>query len=427
MKLDRRQVLIGAGACAAACSAVPLRAKERSVALASRGSGSPGLDELAAQLGAVSREQAFDVAVRAIEAGATPQDLLGAVLVAGVHDIRPRHLGGKLHALMMVESAFQLAADAPRDDAWLLALWNLDDLKVSQELDRDDGDWTMPPRPDVANLGAAEAARELDLAMEAWDDERADRAITGLVEHHAHDALLDRVWPWACRNFINLGHSVIYAAQLERCLRRIGAKHTEPVLRSIVHALLFRANDGVGDGMELDGFDRARELAVGFPDDWRDGREEAVGSTVVLGDLRHASTQEAHERVLEALRDGVGPRTIWDGLRLLGAEVMLERPRSKKSRDRTALLSVHATTITEAFAYVFRTTRREETQRLALLQAAAWVTRLRDRLGDIVGLELKGAGIDRLGVDPARGLARHGDDPRASHARGRARAARASV
>ena len=122
---------------------------------------------LAERFRKVPRGGIYDVATEAIQAGAGYQDLLAAAFVAGVHDVRPRSVGGKLHCVMMVDSAFQLVESAAPREAWLAALWAIEDFKRSQARDRDQGEWVLPPRPEVSFASEGQARRELLRAMEA--------------------------------------------------------------------------------------------------------------------------------------------------------------------------------------------------------------------------------------------------------------------
>ncbi|HKE00575.1 MAG TPA: hypothetical protein VKE69_06165, partial [Planctomycetota bacterium] len=81
-------------------------------AFALRGRSAPDAAELATRFRQVPRAEAFDLASKAIREGVPLETFLGAVLLAGVHDVRPRIVGGKLHSVLVVESMFQLAAAA---------------------------------------------------------------------------------------------------------------------------------------------------------------------------------------------------------------------------------------------------------------------------------------------------------------------------
>jgi hypothetical protein len=351
------------------------------------GADSSGLAE---RLCASSASGAFDVAAGAIRSGADHGALLGAIFLCGVRDIRPRP-HGILHAVMMVASSFQLAESVPPYEAWLPVLYNLDDLKRAQEGDRrDDGDWSLKPRPAPRGPGAGSARREFLAAMEAWDAERADRAIVELLPYHDRASLYEILWPLAARCYAFIGHKMIHAAQMERVLGRIGWRHAEPALRSLVMASLVNRDTAA--------FERSRELARALPDRWLEGKEEPEQSRLLLRELAVRGPRGAQDLVVDSFKDGLGPRTVWDALRLLGSEMILRRPGRSASAGRTALLPVHALTVTNALGHAWRSTRLEGTRRLLILQAAAWLAAMRDDLIDLVGLSMAGPGIDALGA-----------------------------
>ncbi len=345
--------------------------------------------------------EALDVAAKAIRGGADLQTVLGAVYLAGVLDIRPRHVGGKLHAVLMVESVFQLAEASDSRSGWLLALWNLDDFKRSQQLDRDEGEWVLPPRPGASFATEGEARREFLAAMDAWDDQRADRALVGLLAHHDLESIFEILWPLAARSYVDIGHKMIFAAQTHRVLRRIGGPAVEPALRSLVYGLLHRPS-----GSQTEAFEHGRELAASLPAAWLGGKEAAPRSRDVLQELRGCGSREAQKRIVAAFKEGMGPSTVWDGLRLLASELFFRRLKSRPANDRAALLPVHPVTVVNAFGHAWRTTRDETTRRLMILQACGWLPDLRDDLAGIVGLNGPGHTIDA--VDTAGG---GGDEP----------------
>ena len=386
--LNRREALrrMGSGAAGllwisgpAALAGAPGRSNSRDA-----GSG------LAGRLCAARASEAFDVAGSAIRSGAAPGDLLAAIFLCGVRDIRPRP-HGILHAVMMVESSFRLAEAAPPGEAWLPVLYNLDDLKRAQEDDRRDaGDWSLEPRRTPRGLGAESARREFLAAMEAWDPERADRAIVELIPHHDRASMYEILWPLAARCYAFIGHKVIHAAQMECVLGRIGWRHAEPALRSLVMASLVSRDTAA--------FERSRGLARAFPDRWLEGKEEPDMSRQLLREFAGRRPRAAQELVVESFKEGLGPRTVWDALRLLGSEIVLRRPGRSASAGRAALLPVHALTVTSALGHAWRSTRLEGTRRLLVLQAAAWLTAMRDDLAGLVGLSMAGPGVDALGA-----------------------------
>ncbi len=351
-----------------------------------------GLSDLADRIRRATRAETFDVAAAAIRAGAGHDTLLGAAFLAGVHDVRPRGVGGKLHCVMMIESAFQLAAGGTPEEAWLAALWSIDDFKRSQERDRqEEGDWVLPPRQPVSFASAGAARREFAAAMDAWDPERADRAITGLLPHLDHGALFELLWPYAARCYVDIGHKIIFCAQVERALRRLGWHHAEPALRSLIQGLLYTGDDI--SGSETSVFERSRELARKLPGDWLGGREDPSASATLAKQLHGANPAQAQDLVVAALSDGLGPATVWDGLRLYACELFHRRPRSAARRHGP----VHGVTEVNAFGHAFRTSNNDATRRLAILQAAAWLPLMRRDLVRFFG-ELQPRGLDTLGV-----------------------------
>jgi hypothetical protein len=193
-----------------------------------------------------------------------------------------------------------------------------------------------------------------------------------------HAEAFEVVWPLAARCYAFIGHKMIYAAQVERVLRRIGWHHAEPALRSLVLSALVQ-RDTRAEAV-------SRALARTLPAGWTAGHEDPARTAVLLAALRGASPAGAAETVAAAFRDGVGPRTVWDALRLAGAEVFGRRLGRSAASGRAALLPVHAVTVVHAFHHAFRATREDGTRALLVLQAAAWLAALRDDLAALVGL-----------------------------------------
>ncbi len=357
--------------------------------------GAADLQALAEEIRKKPRAQILDLAAERMRRGVDFETMLGAVFLAGLHEIEPWYVGGKLHAVLMVASIFDLADTATPEEAWLGTLWNLDDFKRSQERDLVGGDWVMPPKPAVSFPDETSARREFLAAMDAWDTERADRALVGLTPFHTRDSLFEIIWPLAVRCYENIGHKIIYAAQVERTLRRMGWRYAEPALRSLVLGLLYNAPG------QTSAFARSRELAASFPEGWRRGKEDPQKSLSLLGQIRPANAEEAQRLVIAALKEGLGPQTIWDGLRLFASELFQRHPETATMRDRAILLPVHALTVTNACGYASRMTRNENTRRILLLQAAAFLASMREDLKRIVQLSMEGPGIDQLGVELA--------------------------
>ena len=385
-RITRRQTLLTLGALGAVAGT---RSSGSAFALGGRSNPYDAIDELATALGPASRSRAFEIAADSIRAGASIETLLGAVLRIGVLDIRPRP-HGILHTVMMVHSSFVLADGAGAREAWLAVLWNLDDLKTAQQSDRENfGDWSMPPRPDV-HASSAEAARiELFAAMDAWDADRADRAVVALLPHVDHDAFFELMWPLAARCNSFIGHKIIYAAQLERAMRRVGWDQSEPVARSFVRTLLV--------DRDTHGWDANLEPATELAAQRAVGRADPERARELYRWLRTASADESVPFALDAIADGVAAESVWDALRLVASEVFHRRSGRRSNTGRNALLPVHALTVVNALGHAARTTSDATLSARCLLEALARMPSMRDWLVSSTGLATEGPPLEALG------------------------------
>jgi hypothetical protein len=346
---------------------------------------------LAARIRDASRDGAWDAAGEAMRAGARPETLLAAVFLAGVEDIRPRP-HGTLHAVMMVESACQLSSAAGGARAgWHPALFNLDELKSAQEDDRREwGDYRMKPLALAPGQSAETAKRELVAALDAFDPERAERAAAGLAALVDAQTFFETLRPFTARCYAFIGHKAIYATQVERVLGRIGWRHAEPAVRSLALAMLV--------GRQTEDYARSLELARTLPAGALAPRPSVAGAErpggradELVQALRTANPTAAVESVAGALRAGLGSAAAWDAILLVGADVFQRRPGRRASDGRLSLLPVHAVTVPSALRSSFESARDPVTQYLLLLQAASWAARMRDDLGQLVGLAMQGA------------------------------------
>src|SRR5215467_10989046 len=89
------------------------------------------------------RDRLIEEAARRVRAGTPYQQLLAAVMLAGVRSIRPRPVGFQFHAVLVVNSAHLAALAAQDRDRWLPLFWALDNFKASQARNAQQGDWRM--------------------------------------------------------------------------------------------------------------------------------------------------------------------------------------------------------------------------------------------------------------------------------------------
>ncbi len=371
---DRRSLLHACGG-VAAWSLLPRRRTHRGA-----------LDDLVQRLIDTPRERLFAMLEPELANGLTWRTLEAAVFLAATREVRPRPVGFKLHAVLVSESVFQLAEAGAPEDALLGVLWHADDFKHSQRRDVDEGDWVLGPEPTAlpSHVAPEAAARELADALRAGDAERADRAV--LVAHGAltHDALFEILWPFALRDYSNLGHKPIYALHVDRVLRRIGDAHARPALRALVYGLLDGEPQG-GDAnrtvpaadARLDVYERSSLAADRVAPAPAHG--DATTSWELALDLRDAKLEDAPHLLTDAWSNGAGEARLWDGIRLAAADLFARRP---------SLLPVHPVTVTNALHGISKRTSHARTRRVALVQAASWIPLFRRDLVARVGLSM---------------------------------------
>src|SRR4051812_30896474 len=89
------------------------------------------------------RDRAFETALRHLKDGLSYRDLLAGLFLAGIRNIKPRPVGFKFHAVMVMNSAHLLGQSAAVDERLLPMFWALDNFKSSQAQDVKEGDWTL--------------------------------------------------------------------------------------------------------------------------------------------------------------------------------------------------------------------------------------------------------------------------------------------
>lgn len=354
--------------------------------------GDDSIVALARTIVAGTRGEALDVAAKHLANGGGSDALLAAALLAGVHDVQPRHVGGKLHCVMCIGSLLDLTSGESADANHRFALYAIDDFKSSQELDRSEGDWWLPPRRTELPRSASTARAELIAALDAWDEERADRAIVGFCARASIAEVFDVLRPFGLRCSTNLGHKVIYATRLERALLdpRLGLKQAESVFRSLVHALLHRPD---GDRTEshrraLDLVSRSVRAMEGGP------ATDPLRTFEIVRMLRGAKWQDMQDGVNEALESGTNAATLWDALRILAAELFARRNQDGPASGRDQLLPVHFVTTVNAFGRAHRAATDEPTRRVALLQSAAWLALQTEEIATIAPLTKEDIHLD---------------------------------
>ena len=362
-----------------------------------------GIEPLVRLLEETPREKLLEVFAARIQAGTTYNEVLTALLLAGIRNIPPRpDVGWKFHAVLVLNSAHLASQAATGSQRWLPIFWALDEFKNSQARDVREGNWTMG-KVDEARVPPAHKARAAFIdAMERWDVEAADVAVAGLARTAPSHELFELFARYGARDFRSIGHKAIFVANSWRALQSIGWGHAEPVLRSLAYALLNHNGQPNPADSDLDADRPWREnveLANSIGKKWRGGKTSADATGDLIETLRGGSAADASEKVVELLAKGFSERSVYDGLLLGSAELLMRQP---------GIVALHSMTTSNALRYNFATTENDDTRRMLLLQNAAFVPLFREAMkgrgevgeATIDGLEAADSGDAVLGLEP---------------------------
>lgn len=302
------------------------------------------------------------------------QQILAGLLLAGVRNVQPRpSVGFKFHCVLVVHSAHLASLASPAEHRWLPIFWALDYYKSAAESDVREGDWTMAPVDESAVPPAHKAREAFVAAMEKWDEPAADVAAAGLARSAGTNELFDLFCRYGARDFRSIGHKAIFVANGFRTLGTIGRQHAEPVLRSLAYAMLAhegsdpRTGDQEADRPYRLNLERVKTIRP----DWRDGKLDDGAARELISTLRTGSNDDTCRYCVEALNRGVAAQSLWDGLLVGAAELLMRQP---------GIVSLHAVTSSNALRYAFEAAGDDEARRMALLQNAAFLPMFREAM-----------------------------------------------
>lgn len=333
-----------------------------------------GIEPLVRLLEETPRQRVIEeVAVRVSGGQISYQELLAALLLAGVRNIEPRpSVGFKFHAVLVVNSAHLASLASVASDRWLPIFWAIDNFKDSQARDTREGDWTMSALDDSAIPAAHQSIESFREAMTQWDASAADVATAAMTRGQSAGAIFEAYSEFAARDFRSIGHKVIYLANAYRTLQSIGWEYAEPVLRSLTYAMLNHVGEPNPSASDLaadrDGRINQERISE-IRDQWLDGRNDASATGELITALRTVSSDDASRLVVEQLNQGISTASIYDALFASAAELTMRQP---------AIVPLHAMTTTNAIHYVFRTCSSDATRRFLLLQNASFIAQFRD-------------------------------------------------
>lgn len=332
----------------------------------------PEIEPLVRLLEDTPRERLLEELAAKIKRGTSYQEVLAALMLAGVRNVEPRpSVGFKFHAVLVVNAAHIASQASPDAERWLPIFWAVDHFKGSQAQNvKERNGWRMPPVEESKVPTSRHARQAFVTAMDQWDAPAAVAAIAGLVRTAGADEVFELIWQYAPRDFRSIGHKVIFAANCRRTLAGIGWQHAEPILRSLIYAML--ANEGSNPTAGDAPADRPgrlnRELAKDIRTDWLDGKSDSSATAELLAAMRQANDTDLPKTVVGLLNRGIGPQAVWDALLDGGGEILMRRP---------GIVGLHAVTTANAMRYVFETTGSDAVRRWVLLQTASFLALFR--------------------------------------------------
>ena len=316
------------------------------------------------------REKCFEVIAEQLRCGLPYRSFVAALFLAGIRNVNPQPPGFKFHCVFVIHAAHQLSLDAPVQDRLLPLFWALDNFKVSQQKDVEQGDFRLTKV--TGKLPSAESAwNEFHSAMWQWDEEKADRAISVLARTESAHRIIGNLWRYGARDYRNIGHKAIFVANSWRTLQTIGWRHAEPVLRSLVLGLLdFGRQQEVNDytfGSQCfrANADLAKENTEKLRGDWTTPTGDAATTESLLEVIRSGNAGDACQHALSLVNDmKAGAQEIWDAVHLGAGELMMQQP---------GIYGIHTVTSAHALRYAFETSASVQTRLLIMLQGVGWM------------------------------------------------------
>ncbi len=331
-----------------------------------------GIEPMVRLIETTPRQELIEVMAKRIQAGASYQEVLAALLLAGVRNVQPRPaVGFKFHSVLVVNSAHLASQASPGSERWLPILWALDYFKSTQLEEEQTSGWKMAA-VDEANVPNAINARKAFVhAMDNWDPEAADCAIAGLVRAAGKNELFELFCRYGARDYRSIGHKAIYVANSFRTLECIGWHHAEPVLRSLTFALQNHEGEPNPSKNDLPADQAWRDnqkLVDGISDAWQVGKPDMNATYDLVTTLRQADSNEAARSSIDVLGNSVSPRSIWDAVFLSAGELLMQQP---------GIIGLHGLTTANALHYAYQTSGDQQTRKLLLLQACSFLPMFR--------------------------------------------------
>lgn len=319
------------------------------------------------------RDSLLERVADSVRRGQSYRNVLAALLLAGIRNVQPRpHVGFKFHCVLVVHSCHLASLAGPASDRWLPIFWALDYFKSSQADEQERSGWRMKAVNESLVPDAQHARSMFIEAMDHWDAEKADTAIAGLVRTAGATEVFNLLARYAARDYRSIGHKCIYLANAWRTLQVIGWQFAEPVLRSLTFALLNHSGEDNPADSDHDADRPWREnerLVDSIPSGWLSGRQDRAIATRLFDTFRGGSPGAAAKVAAEALTGGAGPGSVWDGVFVGAAELLMRRP---------GIIGLHGLTTANALHYLWSNVADDRLRRRLVLQACSFNAMFRE-------------------------------------------------
>ncbi|MFT5525305.1 MAG: hypothetical protein ACI9HK_003272 [Pirellulaceae bacterium] len=327
------------------------------------------VEQLTRFIESTPRGNLIEGVARQVRDGLEYNELLAALLLAGVRNIEPRPaVGFQFHAVLVVHAAHLTSLSSPVEDRWLPVFWTLDNFKSSQATDANKGvDWKMKALDDSDLPGVDGSVKTFKKAMDSWNEGAADLATASLSRSLKPPQLFELFVRYAARDLRSIGHKAIFMANGFRALETIGWEHSESILRSLTYAMLNRSGEPNPSENDLEQdrpWRRNLKLADSIRKEWKEGQQNDAATRELLATMRSGSADDASDHVVKLLNDKVSPQSVFDAL-FVGAGELLMR--------QAGIPAIHAVTTMNAVHYLYQNTNDDNTRRMLLLQGAAFI------------------------------------------------------
>ncbi len=331
----------------------------------------PDIEPLVRLIEESPRDRLLERIAERIRGGTGYQPILAALMLAGVRGIRPRPVGFKFHAVLVVNSAHLAAQNGQDRERWLPLFWALDNFKSSQERNRQEGDWRMPPLADnrvpATRTAAINAFRD---AMESWNEDAADRAVAGFARACSINEVYELFWRTApATSATSATRPSSPPTRIARCKRSAGGTASRSSARW--HTPCWSTREAIRPSATPTRIAHgARTCAAPTP-------SAPIGRRVSHRPMprRRCSTccGRAHS-ARRATRSSPGstrasaPRRYGMRASCCAGELLMRQP---------GIVGLHTLTATNALHFGYETSATDSTRRMLLLQAAAFLPMFR--------------------------------------------------